>query len=707
MALQLIIDGKTADILEGRQFPISIDVQIEDITSFTDKKGSASSRTFRLPGTAKNNDIFKHFDAAQVDINSVRDSLPAEIRLDTVPIETGIILLQSVKLTRDKWSRKAKEYEVIFLADNAEWFDLLDGRTLDELTFTPFTLNFAPIAALENVTAATNEYCFTLIKWKRWRNELAAGGGFLDRDEYTPALFIKQIIEKAFNLIGYTVNSSFMNTDFFERLILPIPPKPGYGGDFFRAYTDATATLTAPVTVSPAVTLQIVYDDDSTAPNFDNGGNYNNGTGVWTAPYDGQYTFTFTAVVDNLTVSSGQPSFAAGYYVNGVPPVPTVFYAPIANGETITVTETLLLNQGDTVAAAISPAANVTSYDVTGGVFDIRCQELQWAYGLDLVWKYLVPQYNLLDIIKGVAALFNLKITTDGGARQVVIEPRNDFFTGIADKTEKIDILKDSSKVVPDIARGYVFTYQDDSNDPNVENASTDQPIKYAGGEYTTERSTGSVENIENPFFAPTVHIRDSTIAGFAGADTAPQIPIIYPEVFGEPNVTENKYNQKPRILYFAGKTGQTVGGGAPTKYGSISLLSASPTTRATYPLSFMVNYYDDAGVFPSLLYGDTTTAGNFPLPGLLRLYYLTQLATINRGAVFEEWARFNIADLIGLDFRERWRILGQPYFLQQIKGYKVTRQDSTKVFLIEEHHPTQDDIDRLDGSPASGIINE
>jgi hypothetical protein len=41
--------------------------------------------------------------------------------------------------------------------------------------------------------------------------------------EYTPALFIKTIVDRIFADIGYTYNSNFMSLLSFEKLIMPIP----------------------------------------------------------------------------------------------------------------------------------------------------------------------------------------------------------------------------------------------------------------------------------------------------------------------------------------------------------------------------------------------------------------------------------------------------------------------------------------------------
>jgi len=70
----------------------------------------------------------------------------------------------------------------------------------------------------------------------------------------------------------------------------------GTGDDnFLASITTNTQFLAFPATVNP-----IIYDDDSTAPNFDTNGNYDPVTGRYEIPADGLYSFKATFLMDFL-----------------------------------------------------------------------------------------------------------------------------------------------------------------------------------------------------------------------------------------------------------------------------------------------------------------------------------------------------------------------------------------------------------------------
>ena len=77
----------------------------------------------------------------------------------------------------------------------------------------------------------------------------------------------------------------------------------------FRAAYD-----TAPTTVASGATYVLLYDDASNAPNFDLGGNYTTGTGIFVAPRDGIYEFEA-----QLSTSHSDPTdYSDSYYTSNL-----------------------------------------------------------------------------------------------------------------------------------------------------------------------------------------------------------------------------------------------------------------------------------------------------------------------------------------------------------------------------------------------------
>jgi hypothetical protein len=490
-------------------------------------------------------------------------------------------------------------------------------------------------------------------------------------------------------------------------------PLKNYGAVFFEEKTNIRATKTT-TTAGPVfpTDLTIIYDDEVTPPNKDPNANYNPATGTYTAPYAGTYRMIANVVIDNIT---GVAPFImeSAFLVNGITGVPL---APknytIVSGDTLISDETFFLNQGDTVVFKVLSQPSITAYDAKGGTFEVQGQNVDWVLDeMDVFFDFLVPDWNLKDYIKGLTEMFNLYIYADSAAQTVRIETRDfgvaPFIDGSNDISQDIDLNKLGEKSFIQAEKDLIYQYKTDSNDTTAEVLNDGEQLPTFSGQYTLSdpNATGKKE-IKNSFFAPTIGIRDTFIAGFAGDDTPPLIPMIWPEDYNEqPNGVTTDYIFTPRILYHFGLI-VAPAGGEPSPEGTISLSSSNPNQRNNWPKSFMVDYDDPTGLRPSLAYGQETITFGVEIDGLVRKYYLSQLASVNNGVQRTEWWRAKITDIIAEDFRNRFVINGDRYVLQKIAGYNPTRQDSTKIILLEDKCATQDDVDAINSPAIQGVVN-
>lgn len=155
---------------------------------------------------------------------------------------------------------------------------------------------------------------------------------------FYPAIYAKQYIDKFFKKIGFIYESNFFNSTMFKKLIIPYN-----GGELkltqeqidakkFRA--SSTNAVSGSYLISPCfdnsgtyafpqnyrghaisgfgpgpsytpfsntlpVLLDVPIDNDSTLPNFDNGGTYNTTTYRWTCPTTGTYNMSVDVNIDN------------------------------------------------------------------------------------------------------------------------------------------------------------------------------------------------------------------------------------------------------------------------------------------------------------------------------------------------------------------------------------------------------------------------
>ena len=105
------------------------------------------------------------------------------------------------------------------------------------------------------------------MKWKAWENET-----YITYNEMTPAIFIWQILEKAFQNKGYQLNSIF-KTDPFNRLIIPMGLN--LDADYIKDFVNLRASNPSPNTISYSAgdygTIDITFTDETTSPNFASG----------------------------------------------------------------------------------------------------------------------------------------------------------------------------------------------------------------------------------------------------------------------------------------------------------------------------------------------------------------------------------------------------------------------------------------------------
>lgn len=696
------INGEELDIFDSREFPLSLDYQIEDIVDFTSVKGSGSSKSFKVPSTVKNDKIFNLFGSYSVISNSIKIFTDVEIFYDGIPISTGSAILKSSVTIGDRTRRKASEYELLFLLDNTDWFYKMRGRTLNQLSFTDhdYTVPNLDFPFWDGDLSFSN-YGYTLIKWKNFVNESL---GYITYTDLTPFLYLADIIEKSFASIGYTVDSSFLSSSFARRLIMPIPLRQ-YGEDYKRLTTDMRGTTTAPFTVIGALNNQILrIADDSTAPNFDIGGNFNTLNFRYFAPLDGSYRFRAECLISNITVGSPPDFWQMAFTVNGGPGPQDQY--ELANNEILSLDAVITLSAGDYVEVRIVSTAQ--QYDISNGLLEVNAVYLPYTLNQsEIVWEYLNPKYLLTDIISGVAQLFNLYIFADSSSKVVRIETRKNFFDQKKDYTDSLDISKDGSKVFKNISLRTIYEYIQDSNDDTVSELNDNRELGILSGEYLSNNplATG-VTNIENSFFASTAQLKAPEIAGLNNTDTAPQIPVIYPVNYLEDqSETETDFDFEPRILYHKGRTTFNALTEEPSPEGTISFLIKAVGSRFGYPKSFVVNYDDQTGTDPNLSFSRETLYTGVTVPGLLEVYFLDHLASLNNGIQVTDYIRYKITDILSLNFREKYFISGVDYILQKIDKYTPVTGRSTKVILLEDICASQSDLDSLIENEVQDII--
>jgi len=513
--IKVIIDGQVAELPpNGLNLPLTYSLRSRDGLAIN--SGSRSEYSFELPGTKHNDDIFNQFyDPAIYTINE-QAFLSASIEVDGLPFFIGRCQLQSVTLRQDQYFWQGKSYKVAFYGNNADWSTRIGDLLIKDLPFTAHVYSYTDCINLWYSNYPATDFKYLPIKFKDW----AVFGEVDALLDSHPALFIVDILNKAFASIGYTIVSGFLLTDFAKRLIMPVPLLNRYlSGQYSEDYTIIEATqidiastgfignfITGTQTIAPLV-----------GPNP-----YNPITGIYTVAISGYYLCEFSASLSNITTVAG---FQFGFSINGSavgPPNPYWGdFAPVYTTDvTIRGEYVFFLNAGDTVV----PAG--VAFVSGGGTMDISSilritGEAEIVDGIQMDLKYVIdPSLKVIDLIRGIAHAFNLVFETNEGSRQVRIEPADDyildsrlattdledgFYTAqkAIDYTPFVDLSK-GGELVSDTKQlsQLRLKWKDDSNDPTVEALNLNQNLGILEARYNFPSNRFKVgENVvENPF---------------------------------------------------------------------------------------------------------------------------------------------------------------------------------------------------------------
>ncbi len=696
--ISVFIDNKRVD-LPTQDLILNMTYALRDRNGIAINTGSRSEYSFEFPATNNNNQVFSRFwDIAENTANK-QIFLDAYIEVNGMSFFQGKCQLTGVDIRPDLYYWQGKTYKVAFYGNNVDWTVQVGNKFLFQYDYGTHVYDSATILTAITVNQYLGaNYKYILIKWKDW-----ATAGEVDIFEFTPALFIKTIIDKIFADINYTVISNFFNTPAFQKLVMPIPlgarlSNPQFGIDYMNVEVSYTAINSNAIILG----LFIFPVQDYAPPLAPNP--WNLGTGIYTVQYSGYYLIKGIATVTNITLAVG---VQYGFSINGGAPI--LYGGNINVDSVIQAEEIYLLNAGDTISMAvdIGPAP--------GGFYDIDLRmiitgEPIIASGLTIDFRYFINQtWNSLDFIRGLAHAFNLTFQTDVNSRTVYVEPsdtylyqssfptvnnlQTGFYNGQTyDKTQSVDLLKEGEIFsVSEIQSQFCLSWQYDSNDPTLEaiNAGNGLDLMQAQYVFPTNRFQSGQEIVENPFFSASLCIADNTIITPTSLFTF-ICPLIWSTNYLiTPTSTEANYDIMPRI--FTSETGLNY------ENGEIYINTGAGPAPYAAPLTYMVNYNSSNGNFISLSFGNETVNG-FNVKGLLERFYLLEFIRQQSGKQVECFVYWNVVEIFNLDFRKFVKIHGDNYILQEVNSFNIAANRSTKTYLLNNYIG--------DGTEASQIEN-
>lgn len=285
MRTQIFVEGFELDLTDDIACEISY--VIDDVKDFG-SKNTSYSKTIVIQGSQKNNKIFNHISELGrfIAIENVNTQAPNVNENYTAANGSNcIILVDNIQIFKGK----LRVMEVVKYAHHVEYecavfgelggfyYELSKGissgtdntsvgsKLLEHINFTDLDhfWNWTNINTSWN-NRNTNPgvgYFYPLINYGKVDG--TALHDFHDQ-ALRPAIYVKEYINRIFDLSGYTFDCSFFNTDFFKRLVIP------NNSDVLKAYVNILLnnTATSGIVNNPSVGTSVAFAFSSNLRNF-------------------------------------------------------------------------------------------------------------------------------------------------------------------------------------------------------------------------------------------------------------------------------------------------------------------------------------------------------------------------------------------------------------------------------------------------------
>ena len=256
---------------------ILLNYSIVDITDIA-SRNTSYTKEITLPGTPLNNEYFKQIFDVNIDIGitsyNPKRAIPAKIVIGGSTVFQGN--LQLLSITKNQ---KQVEYNIVLTG-------ILKNLLYNFADYTLQQLDLSEYNHQRSKTTIQNSWDYQIVKNASSYDASNLGEGYVYPyiiygnsqdvnlvsyvyDNY-PAVYCKTVMDKLFKFAGYTYTSSFFNSDYFKKLIIP------YINDNFQLNEEQFSALTTTVGVnviskveggSPALSNQYYSYEQATGGN--------------------------------------------------------------------------------------------------------------------------------------------------------------------------------------------------------------------------------------------------------------------------------------------------------------------------------------------------------------------------------------------------------------------------------------------------------
>lgn len=274
-----------------------------------------------------------------------------------------------------------------------------------------------------------------------------------------------------------------------------------------------------------------------------------------------------------------------------------------------------------------------------------------------------LPDLTQLELLQGVASLYNLQFVSERGSNEIKVIAETDFTLPTDSSkvwTNKLDETIITKKPVLDKPTNFLSSYTEDSSDEAL-------PENYGNDTYKNPyKVTNDNTEITTTIFASTYF-------------ESPQVWLTLPKA--------SKFGLVQRILLYEGNT---------------STLGNSIFIQHSCPLqNFEVENFYPKATFTGLSF--KTENG---ITGLRERFWQNAIDLQLNGILFEAYFALNLLDILELDFGKHVQIKNEFYKLQSVNDFRATLDKITKCVLVKigagrYTEPTPDSMLWEDGEEA------
>lgn len=434
--------------------PINLNYRFTDVSEVNKSKGSFS-QTFRVPATKKNLDFFGAVINPDVRESSglinanwnIKRKVRAELSYKTIPIMNGSVQLKRVV-------RQKKQYydlELVFFGESVDIAQSIGQKKLSDLNLN--SVNHSVTAA--NITTSWFETgSFPLDgavkyglmdKGSNWSGDVWNATDPLLQAEFTPYLRAYYILNKIFTEAGFSISSTFLNTDAFQDIYMPLfsgGPDLLKSNDFGDNTAKAGLVSQQTTTTMFAETVELV---DTVDGGHDPSSRFNNTTHKYTAPANQFVVISGFAIVSNgqvrvvHTIGSTETILVTLTGISGFPsannPIEQIF---MPAGSTLHMDVVDTTGSGAIVAGGNQAFGGGTHLSIEFASDPISGFTMDTALNM--------PDFKQIDFVSSLQKMFNLVFIPDAlDPTKITIEPFQDFTASGTKKdwTNKIDFTSD------------------------------------------------------------------------------------------------------------------------------------------------------------------------------------------------------------------------------------------------------------------------